>query len=50
MKLVYLIGNGFDINLGLKTKFRQFYNYYLEQETTDKTVINFKKALDEKKT
>lgn len=30
MKAVFLIGNGFDINLGLKTKYTDFYEYYLE--------------------
>ena len=49
MKIVYLIGNGFDINLGLKTKFRQFYDYYLQQESPNETVKTFKKVLDENK-
>lgn len=30
MNTVYLIGNGFDINLGLPTKYIDFYNYYLK--------------------
>lgn len=29
MDIVYLIGNGFDINLGLPTRYVDFYNYYL---------------------
>lgn len=29
MKTVYLIGNGFDVNLGLQTKYSDFYKYYL---------------------
>lgn len=29
MKTVFLIGNGFDINLGLKTSYNYFYNYYI---------------------
>ena len=29
MKVVYLIGNGFDLNLGLKTSYSDFYTYYL---------------------
>lgn len=28
--ITFLIGNGFDINLGLKTKYSDFYNEYLE--------------------
>lgn len=46
MKIVYLIGNGFDINLGLKTSFRNFYDYYLKQESLDETVKKFKTELD----
>ena len=33
MNIAYLIGNGFDLNLGLKTKYMDFYKYYLEQES-----------------
>ncbi len=29
MRTVYLIGNGFDVNLDLPTKYSDFYNYYL---------------------
>jgi len=29
MNIVYLIGNGFDLNLGLQTKYQHFYDYYL---------------------
>lgn len=29
MRTVYLIGNGFDVNLGLPTKYHDFYIYYL---------------------
>ena len=27
MRIVYIIGNGFDLSLGLKTKYSDFYNY-----------------------
>ncbi len=46
MKIVYLIGNGFDLNLGLKTKFRHFYDYYIKQESPITVVNIFKKDLD----
>lgn len=49
MNIVHLIGNGFDINLGLKTKFRHFYDYYLKQETKFGTIIDFKNELDKNK-
>lgn len=49
MKIVYLIGNGFDINLGLKTRFRQFYDYYLEQNSPTEVIKKFKETLAENK-
>ena len=30
MKLTYIIGNGFDLALGLKTSYKAFYAYYVE--------------------
>lgn len=30
MNITYLIGNGFDINIGLKTKYSDFYPYFLK--------------------
>lgn len=35
MKIVFFIGNGFDICLGLKTKYEDFYNYYLNKDTPE---------------
>lgn len=34
MKIVYLIGNGFDINIGLPTRYKDFYDYYLNLDPT----------------
>lgn len=31
MRILYLIGNGFDINVGLKTSYQEFLKFYLEQ-------------------
>ena len=28
MNITFLIGNGFDLNLGLKTDYKSFYSYY----------------------
>lgn len=42
MKIVYLIGNGFDLNLGLKTSYKEFYNYYKTQEDDSPAVHEFK--------
>ena len=38
MKITFLIGNGFDLNLGLKTTYKDFYKNYLM--TLDSEVIN----------
>lgn len=35
MNIVFLIGNGFDLNLGLKTRYRDFYEYYSSQRKND---------------
>lgn len=47
MNVVFLIGNGFDLNLGLKTSFRDFNEYYLSQAPSDKRSINdLRKSID----
>ncbi|QZT37063.1 bacteriophage abortive infection AbiH family protein [Halosquirtibacter xylanolyticus] len=28
MNILYILGNGFDLQLGLKTSYNDFYNYY----------------------
>jgi hypothetical protein len=37
MNILFLIGNGFDLNLGMKTRYVDFYNYYISN-----TSLNFK--------
>ena len=34
MRILYLIGNGFDINVGLHTSYSEFLQDYLQQEPT----------------
>ena len=48
MNIVYLIGNGFDKNLGMKTDYREFYEYYLHlPHRNDSDVVKmFKVQLD----
>lgn len=50
MKIVYLIGNGFDINIGLKTKYKDFYDYYLnlDRSADNEQVAKLKQALNPK--
>lgn len=43
MKITYLIGNGFDLNIGLKTSFSDFFKEYCNSKDHDDEVIeNFK--------
>ena len=35
MNIVYLIGNGFDLKQGMRTKYEHFYDYYLSQAKDD---------------
>lgn len=50
MNIVYLIGNGFDINIGLKTRYKDFYDYYLSLDPTsdNEQVKKLKTHLKEK--
>ena len=45
MNITYLIGNGFDISCGLKTRYVDFINEYLEVESDDPDIRNFKKLI-----
>lgn len=52
MKITFLIGNGFDINLGLKTKYKDFINYYknfdyVERVFNEEIIINQEKRKKE---
>lgn len=46
-KITFLIGNGFDINCGIKTSYNDFYPIYLKQESNSEIIQNFKNDLDE---
>ncbi len=48
MNITFIIGNGFDLNLDLKTKYIDFYNYYFKIESDKKPIQNFKAYLKEK--
>lgn len=45
MNITYLIGNGFDLNLGLKTSYKDFYKEYLEILSDNKYILKFKEQL-----
>lgn len=42
MEIAILIGNGFDLNLGLKTTYNDFLNDYLNKISTNKNIEQFK--------
>jgi len=46
MNTVFIIGNGFDLKLGLKTSYQDFYDAYVEEGSSDqKEIINLKDAI-----
>jgi len=45
MKILYIIGNGFDLNLGLKTSYKDFYDYYVSFESSKKNVKKLKSLI-----
>lgn len=45
MNILYIIGNGFDINLGLKTGYPDFYDYYLDRKSNSALINNLKEHL-----
>lgn len=42
MNIIFLIGNGFDLNIGLNTSYKDFLNYYLTQNNNSVTINNLK--------
>lgn len=47
MQVTFLIGNGFDLNLGLNTRFADFFPTYLAIPTNNPIVAEFKKLLNQ---
>ena len=46
MNITFLLGNGFDIGLGLKTRYEDFYKQYTKISSADsEIIINFKNDL-----
>jgi len=46
MNIVYIIGNGFDRNLDLKTSYQEFYDYFIKQSSNKTLVADMKDNLD----
>ena len=47
MNILYVIGNGFDLAQGMKTRYADFYPYYLKCASPNETVKRLKEAIKE---
>jgi hypothetical protein len=45
MQILYIIGNGFDLSLGLKTSYNNFYQYYKTVESDNVNIQKLKKNI-----
>ena len=45
MQITFLIGNGFDKCLGLPTSYKEFYKYYIQQESASPEIKKIKEIL-----
>lgn len=46
MNILFIIGNGFDLNLGLKTSYSDFYEYYQSIKSPSKSISKLKSEID----
>lgn len=49
MNILFIIGNGFDLNLGLKTGYQDFYEYYIKQKSSSDVVKRLKEHLEKER-
>lgn len=49
MDITFLLGNGFDMQLGMKTGYRSFLEWYTIQPTTDDDIAKFREYLKDEK-
>ena len=45
MKSLFLIGNGFDLSIGLPTDHKSFYNYYLTTKSPSAVIEKLKQTI-----
>lgn len=45
MNITFLIGNGFDLNLGMKTRYTDMYDSYINSESSNEVIAKFKEDL-----
>lgn len=46
MDITILIGNGFDVSLGIKSSYKSFYEWYCPQKSNKKHINEFRKNID----
>lgn len=49
MNILHLIGNGFDVNLGMKTSYANFYDYYVDVPSSTEVILKMKKHIEKYK-
>lgn len=51
MRILYFIGNGLDVSLGMKTRYPDFYEYYcsLDENMQDRDVIRLRNSIEQGK-
>lgn len=49
MNITFIIGNGFDLNLGLPTDYNHFYRYYSEQPNSSENIKKLKENIEQYK-
>ena len=49
MNITFIIGNGFDLNLGMKTQYSDMYKGYIETPSENKVIEIFKGSLSQRK-
>ena len=47
MEITFMIGNGFDISMGLQTSYSEFYKWYAKQKDSDEEIRDFKRKINE---
>lgn len=47
MQILYIIGNGFDLNIGMKTSYKHFFDHYKSKESPNKNVEKLKLNISE---
>ena len=45
MNITFIIGNGFDLNLGMSTKYSDMYEEYVKSPSSSETIQKFKNEL-----